>query len=279
MVKIIYLYMTKKKCCICGTIKDCEKYLKDVFKNIKKITELFDDYYIIVYYDNSSDNTLKTLIEYQKRFKIYIYHNKKYKSKYRTHRIAYGRNYCLKIINKYFSDFKYFIMMDFDDVCTNKINISLLKKYVDNDSSWDALSFNKSKYYDLWALSIRPYIFSYIHFNNPYDILDNMNIYITNQLSLLKNNELLPCFSAFNGFAIYKTEVFRDCIYDGNIRLDLIPFEYLKETIEYNKSEIVFNKYEWLKTKKEDCEHRSFHFEAIKKNNARIFISPEILIP
>ena len=28
---------------------------------------------------------------------------------------------------------------------------------------------------------------------------------------------------------------------------------------------------------KEDCEHRRFHFEAIKRTNARIRISPEIL--
>lgn len=271
--------MTNKTCCICGTIKNCEKYLKDVFRNIKKITQLFDDYYIIVYYDDSSDNTLKEVIKYKKYFKIHIHHNTKYKNYYRTHRIAYGRNYCIKTINKYFSNFKYFIMMDFDDVSVNKINISVLKKYIDNDSNWDALSFNKSKYYDLWALSIRPYIFSYIHFNNPYHVLDNMRIYITDKLSSLKNNELLPCFSAFNGFAIYKTHVFKDCNYDGNIRLDLIPFEYLKETMEYNNSEIVFNEDIWLNSKKEDCEHRSFHFEAIQKNNARIFISPEILIP
>jgi hypothetical protein len=271
--------MTLKKCCICGTIKNCEKYLKYVFRNIKKIIDLFEDYYIIVYYDESSDNTLEKLIEYQKYFKIHIYHNKKYKSEYRTHRLANGRNYCLKVINKHFSNFKYFIMMDFDDVCTGEINVSLLKKYIDNDSMWDALSFNKPNYYDLWALSIRPYIFSYIHFKNPYHVLNNMAIYIADKLKTLTNDELLPCFSAFNGFAIYKTQLFRDCLYDGNIRLDLIPFEYLEETFQHNKSKIVFNKDSWLNSEKEDCEHRSFHFQAIQKNKARIFISPEILIP
>jgi hypothetical protein len=169
-------------------------------------------------------------------------------------------------------------MMDFDDVCSNKIHISVLKKYIDNDSVWDALSFNKDNYYDLWALSIRPYIFSFIHFNNPYEVLNNMSGYITNKLKSLNKNELLPCFSAFNGLAIYKTQIFKDCVYDGNIRLDLIPLNYLKETMIQNKSKIVCGDYDWLNSKKEDCEHRSFHFEAIKKHNARIFISPEILI-
>lgn len=270
--------MTENSCCICGTVKNCGKYLKNVFKNIKEIKDLFINYHIIIYYDESCDDTLEQLYYYKKYLNIHIHHNKTYKNKYRTHRLAYGRNYCIKIINKYFSNFKYFIMMDFDDVCSNKINIDVLKNSLHHNSSWDALSFNKDSYYDIWALSLRPYIFSYIHFNNPYDVLKNMNIYVTNKLKSLRDNEFLPCFSAFNGFSIYKTTIFKDCVYDGNIRLDLIPFNYLKETINQNKSEIVFNDYNWLTTKKEDCEHRSFHFQAINMHNARIFISPEILI-
>lgn len=282
MVKIVIYNMANNNnnnnsCCICGTVKNCENYLERVFKNIKKITKLFSNYYIIIYYDDSSDNTLSKLIKYKKYFNLHIHHNKKYFSEYRTHRLSHGRNYCLKIINKYFSSYKYFIMMDFDNVCSDNINISVLKKQLDTDYAWDAISFNKKKYYDLWGLSLRPYIFSYIHFNKPYEILHKMGIYISNKLNSLNANELLPCFSAFNGFSIYKTQVFKECSYDGNIRLDLIPINYLHETIEQNNSNIVFNDYNWLNTKKEDCEHRSFHFEAIKKYNARIFISPEIL--
>ena len=207
-----------------------------------------------------------------------IHHNKSYKSHYRTHRLAFGRNYCLTKIKKYFSHFKYFIMMDFDDVCSNKIKLDVLKKNILHNEKWDALSFNKRGYYDLWALSIRPYIFSYVHFKNPYTVLDNMSNYITNILNSLDKNNLLRCFSAFNGFAIYKTEIFKNCIYDGRIRLDLIPLNYLKETITQNNSTIIFNNNEsWLSSKYEDCEHRSFHFYAIKKYNAKIYISPEIL--
>ena len=45
-------------------------------------------------------------------------------------------------------------------------------------------------YYDLWALSIRPYIFSYIHFKNPYHVLNNMAIYIADKLKTLTKDEL-----------------------------------------------------------------------------------------
>jgi hypothetical protein len=264
-------------CCICGTVKNCGKYLDDVFKNIKEIIKLFDDYHIIIYYDNSDDNTYQILNTYKNIYKIKIHHNKTYSSNYRTHRLAFGRNYCLNKINKYLSHFKYFIMMDFDDVCSSKINVDVLQKNIMNNERWDALSFNKESYYDLWALSIRPYIFSYVHFKNPYSVLSNMNNHIHKLLKSLDKNDLLPCFSAFNGFSIYKTEVFKDCLYDGRIRMDLIPKKYLIETIKENNSEIIFNKENWLSSENEDCEHRSFHFEAINKKKARIFISPEIL--
>jgi hypothetical protein len=264
-------------CCICGTIRNCGKHIDNVFKNINKIIKLFKDYHIIIYYDDSNDNTLELLNKYRKLYKIKFYFNQTYHSYYRTHRIAFGRNYCLKKINKYFSHYKYFIMMDFDEVCSSKIKLDVLKKNLDKNDRWDALSFNRVNYYDLWALSIRPYIFSYVHFKNPYTVLHNMGLHINELLSSLDKDELLPCYSAFNGFCIYKTSIFRDCVYDGNIRLDLIPKKYLKETIEKNGSGIVFNKEKWLWSKYEDCEHRSFHFDAINKKNARIFISPEIL--
>ena len=55
----------KINCCICGTVKNCGKYLPKVFSNVEKIGNLFNDYEIIVYYDNSNDDTLQQLLEYQ----------------------------------------------------------------------------------------------------------------------------------------------------------------------------------------------------------------------
>jgi hypothetical protein len=52
------------KCCICGTVRNCGKYLEKVFSNIEKIGTIFDEYVIIVYYDVSNDNTLEFLKQY-----------------------------------------------------------------------------------------------------------------------------------------------------------------------------------------------------------------------
>lgn len=272
--------------CICGTIKNCGKYIKSVFENITQIISLFDHHRIILYYDESDDNTLELLNEYGAKFKIILHYNKKYSSKYRTHRLAHGRNMCLNIINKKFSNFEYFIMMDFDDVCAEPIKINSLINGLNKKDKWDALSFNKTDYYDIWALSVKPYIFSFAHFNNPGDVCGNMKNYIANILNNLNQDELFRCHSAFNGFCIYKTDIFKDLRYSGKVCLNLIPKKLIEENKKCNNSDIVFNNsqwvnsnnnMQWLYSKHEDCEHRSFHMYSILKKNAKICISPEIL--
>jgi len=268
------------KCCICGAVKNVEKYLDNIFKNIEKIGSLFEDYTIILYYDTSQDNTLQKLKDYkEKNSKLNFYVNEIPISKFRTQRIANARNGCLQMIREKYNDFELFIMIDCDDVCSENINLKVLEKYLYRND-WDALSFNKEYYYDLWALSIKPYLLSCLHFDfkNNEHIADKngiLNKYVKDLLNNLPAEELLQCASAFNGFAIYRTNKFINCNYDGTLRLDLLPKKLIYDNLNLlsNKATFRFNSYE------EDCEHRSFHLQAINKNGARIRISPEILFP
>ena len=110
-------------CCICGTVKNCGRYLNRVFKNIEKVGSLFDDYKIVIYYDKSKDNTLQKLHEYKKiNSRLYFYVNKAPLSGFRTQNISRGRNCCLDYIRHNFIDCEMFIMMDLDDVCSKNIN-------------------------------------------------------------------------------------------------------------------------------------------------------------
>jgi hypothetical protein len=256
-------------CCICGTVRNCETYLKKIFINIEKIVSLFDDYKIIIYYDESTDNTLKILTEYQKvKPKLFLYVNKEPLSEYRTFRIAKGRNMCLNFIRKNQTKFPYFIMMDMDCVNSHgQVNIEPIKRVLDRDD-WDAVSFNKPTYYDIWALSIKPFYLSCAHIG---DSAGNaMSKYIINILNNAKKDDLIECASAFGGFAIYRTNKFLNCYYYGGLNLSLIPQHLVKQNIALFKGQFNYNKIE-------DCEHRYFHFMAINKNQARIRISPEIL--
>ena len=266
------------KCCICGAIRNVGGFLDKIFSNMERIGTLFDDYVIILYYDDSRDNTLQKLKEYQSiNPKLKFYVNKTIVSNFRTQRIANARNGCLQMIRANYSNYEMFIMMDCDDVCSPDIKLDVLKKYL-YKNSWDSLSFNREYYYDIWALSIRPYIFSYRHYKDEVKVLGEMNRYIKDLLSKVPENGLLKCASAFNGFAIYRTNKFLNCNYDGRVRLDLIPKNYIYNNIIVNGQKIEFKTYAGTEqTLHEDCEHRAFHLEAINKNGAVICISPEIL--
>ena len=60
-------------CCICGPVKNCGAYLSKVLEYIEKIGSLFDDYTILIYYDKSTDDTLKILKEYQNKNRKIFY--------------------------------------------------------------------------------------------------------------------------------------------------------------------------------------------------------------
>jgi len=256
------------KCCICGTVRNCGPYLDKVLSNMEKIGELFDDYVIIVYYDISVDNTLKKLQNYQiKNSKLILHINQNKLLKYRTHRISLGRNKCLDIMRRQYNDYKYFIMMDCDDKCAYNININLLKENLKRDD-WDSLSFNHpAGYYDTWAFSKRPFVLSC--YNSK--VWEGKR-YITSIIKQTPKTALIKCMSAFNGFAIYRTDKFNNCYYDGTARIDYIPKKLIRENVSVCGPIIQDKQHPY-----EDCEHRFFHINAIKKNNARIRIAPVCL--
>ena len=252
-------------CCICGPVKNCGPYLDKVFENIEQFGSLFDDYVIIVYYDKSDDNTLQFLQQYkQKNRRLQFFVNLKPLSSFRTHNIANARNYILQCIKINYSNFSYFIMMDFDDICARDFNKEVFINCLKRDD-WDSLSFDHpTGYYDFWALSKRPYVLSCHHLKNKIKGWE----YITDLIQQYDKNALIPCLSAFNGFAIYKTDKFINCYYDGRYRTDYIPKNLINESIEHSGG------LDETTQQHEDCEHRHFHIQAVLQNNARIRICP-----
>jgi hypothetical protein len=206
-----------------------------------------------------------------------FYVNKNPVSPFRTHNLAIGRNFCLKYVKENMQRFPYFIMMDMDEVNCKDVNIEPLKNSLKRED-WDSLSFNTSpKYYDIWALSVWPYCFSYNHFKNNVQFYNIMQEYVTDLLQKLPKNQLLPVISSFNGFSIYKTNKFLNTYYDGRIRLDLIPKKNLIAHSKATDSKLVFKKYVTVDGKYEDCEHRAFHIQARQNSGARIMVSPEVI--
>jgi hypothetical protein len=266
---------------ICGCVKDCEPYLRDVFKNIKELSKLFDNYRIIISYDESTDKSLRMLHEMRESLpdgKMIIIMGDTQLTTIRTQNIARARNRILREIRSDNGNmYEYFIMMDMDEVCALKMNMLHIEPILRLERerkplAWDALTFNRPVYYDIWALSIHPYTFSCWHYTKAKTIANDMAAYIRKKLSDAATRDskcaLLPCISAFNGFGLYRTAKFIKVDYEWNVHATLAI---------YPKSEIdIMSRHVWSEpiARHDDCEHRYFHIRASQLNGARICISP-----
>lgn len=263
---------------ICGCIKNSEKYIDNVFKNIYLISkiEFIKVIKVIISYDKSIDNTLEKLNElklnYKNDFEIVIIINQKPLTKIRTENIKNARNRILEYMRNMNEIIDYFIMMDFDDVCSQLINLNVFEKVFDNKDKWDSVTFNNEKYYDYWALSFDNYVYSCWHYNEPLKIISLMK---KDLLKKIKNNidDYIKVDSSFNGFGIYKYDKYININYQSLMDLSLIDKNKLKLLYYKTKIKILKNKDLY------DCEHRYFHLKAFKINNAKHFIYKNYLFP
>jgi hypothetical protein len=265
------------KICICLCVYNNEFGLPYVLNNILQIEKIFtDDCKILAFYDTSIDKSLSILNSHNEKYgNLEIIINQNTKSSSRTENIAYARNNLLNKLREKYSDVPYFIMMDSNDYsCIGNININVLKKAFERKDEWDAISFDREAgYYDHWALSFDPFIYSFFHFSNWRKAVEIMRAYFNKLMNHYKTNkpdQLISVYSAFNGFSIYKTEKFLNCSYSSNINIKLFPLNTLKKQLEITKCRIVNNI-------TNDCEHRHFHLEGILKYNAKIRICTDFL--
>ena len=275
--------------CVIGLcVYNNERGLPSVLSNIVAISQskLFEKLTVVACYDASIDksysilesfknqhsNSESTLIEtviisnHKKDFRMSFGNASRIMDKSRTMRIAAARNEILnymRFAHKQGQSNAHFIMMDSNEyACVGKINIDTLRQALQRSDEWDSISFDREAgYYDYWALSFDPHIYSFYHVQNKDDALNKMVSDFATKLNESHNSHtLIPVYSAFNGFAIYKTKMFLNCSYSSFIHIHLFPKQLLPaKIVNYFKN---------------DCEHRKFHLEAIKKNGARIMVSP-----
>ena len=279
--------------CVIGLcVYNNERGLPSVLSNIVKISQskLFDKITVVAFYDASADKSYSILESFKNQHSksgpgfshelietvIISNHKKEIRmsfgnasrviDKSRTMRIANARNEILnymRFAHKRGQVNKYFIMMDSNEyACVGQINIDTLRSAIQRSDEWDSISFDREAgYYDYWALSFDPHIYSFYHVQNKDETLQDMVASFATKLNAsLDSHTLIPVYSAFNGFAIYKTNMFLNCSYSSLIHIQLFPKQLLPRKL--------------LNRFKNDCEHRKFHLEAIKKNGARIMVSP-----
>ena len=271
------LYLHTMKCVICLSVYNNEFGLPYCLNNITKLVQCFDTLHIVAFYDESQDRSLQLLNDFKRdnHIDLTIIVNNKSKFAERTANIAFSRNVLLNYVRTNFTEYEYFIMMDTNEYsCIGDINLDVFKDAIDKRDLWDAISFDRDAgYYDTWALSFDPFIYSFFHFHNWKNVVENMRVTFNSLLNDYKTNHpnnLIPVYSAFNGFAIYKTAKFVNCSYSSNIDLDVFPPNSINKQIALMNIPVIPNL-------SNDCEHRKFHLEAIKKNGAKIVISTKSL--
>jgi glycosyltransferase involved in cell wall biosynthesis len=265
------------KACLCLCVYNNEEGLPRVLDNIVAISELFSRLQVIAVYDTSKDASLKLLEdfkeEYGSAYVDIVMKPNAGKSQIRTERISCARNAALDHIRAHYADYPYFIMMDSNEYsCVGEVKPDVLKGVLARDD-WDAISFDREAgYYDYWALSYDPFIYSIYHF-------DSISVHATMRKDfedLLKKTRtenpdaLISVYSAFNGFAVYRSDPFLQCSYSWKIDLTYFPMEILIKQaflLDSNIRDDLMN----------DCEHRKFHMEAVRDYNARVRVSVQSL--
>jgi hypothetical protein len=189
-----------------GTVRNCEEYISEILGHIDNAGKKFNSYLLIIYENDSTDNTKQILIERKKSNYIYLFEDGIEETR-RTVRISNGRNKILDVVDGLKADYDYLIMLDMDDVnVSGKFVDTIDTCFQDHQTSWDVLAGNQSgRYYDIWALR-KPQLLDYDYLKVKDGFKDIFFPY---------DDGLIPVTSAFGGIAIYNLKSVSDCRYNG----------------------------------------------------------------
>jgi hypothetical protein len=216
---------------IYGSIRNIAEHFVKSFTNIDLLCNFFNNVYIIIFENDSTDHTRDLLINWSlynnpnTKKHILLENNLDIDFPLRAHRLSYCRN---KIINYIFdnnlhANYQYAIHCDLDDRLWSLDYNSIMNCFQYDLNSWDAMfPINKNySYYDYWALRCSETWFNKNIFSCKIENNDDYNEYekhIPDLLYFFKNskNNLINVSSAFNGIGIYKLSSIENCRYNAN---------------------------------------------------------------
>jgi glycosyltransferase involved in cell wall biosynthesis len=290
---------TPEKILICGVCQNVENSFIYTKRSIEELGSRFSDYAVIIYENNSTDDTARLYREWANTNpKVTFISENMHPLDLpwtRYERIARARNLVLAHARKpQYSDFPYFIMADLDfmylwpiDEIVRSINLPI---------EWDCISANGVRrksylYQDRLAFRDERYPFG------P-DILASWGKEVLATWFRISGEELVPVFSAFGGLAIYKTATLLKFNYSGVATSELEEFyrqiidrlpqdshhlqQYLAQNHLSSKDEAceqsVFFRSEWGDNIQCCCEHVPLHAAMYIHGYNKFFINPKMYI-
>lgn len=242
--------METSSLCIVGCCYNVEQFLPKVLENFDTIASWWKECKIIIYENDSTDNTSVLLHEWKSKApnrEIIQETNLKDRYPNRVERLAYIRNRLLYYVPP---SFDYMFMVDMDDVFVNPIQKKSFESCFEL-KSWSVMTANTDWYYDIWALRI-PGLIEFDCWEQYYTLLrQGLPEKIATFESIEKfkeimshKKEIVNVHSAFNAGALYKVSSIRTCCrfsgrrVDGREICEHVPFQ---TCIRSHGNRILFN--------------------------------------
>jgi len=227
---------------IVGCAKNIANYLPNSIEVLRMIRSCFMESRVIIYENDSNDDTLNILENFAKDDKRVEIISQKNVRGLRTQVLSHGRNILLQKALSYKPE--YLVVMDMDI-----INLELTKKgflsSFDYNFDWAAMFANqKDFYYDIYALRTLDDWLNF-DFHLCLNIIKDYEYCVQSRSKKIdENNDPIQVHSAFGGLGIYKTK-------------------YIPAEARYYGGE----------NENEECEHVPFN----KKILGKLFINPKML--
>ena len=211
--------MQKRRVVIAGLARDLERIMPLTIKRIERLGRLFGDYQTVIYENDSADQTLKILKEWERQnHRVTIVsetHNdpthRPSRNLPRARRMAYYRSQCQEVIMTDYSDFDDVILVD-TDLEGGWSYDGIANTFGHNE--WDfvgafgvifrrnGLKPNELVHYDAWAYRVD-------------EEFTPLTTAAVNALMFDRGDDLVPVTSCFGGLGIYRMPAFCKGAYDG----------------------------------------------------------------
>ena len=219
----VLAYLRTKTITFAAPVRNCGPALLPGLRLAQLLGGYFQDYNIVIFENDSVDDTKRILQGLREDPKIRIIQKDQLDHifPFRTERISFARNTLFNEVKIIGSD--YFCPMDLDGVIGDNFDVEGFLNNFAFDACWDAVfPANTDKYYDIWTLRHEDLCpGDYEREMNAMDpVLSNTMIF-DSRLNHLQNmdfkalNGWLQVSSAFGGMGIYKTSKFIHSNYFG----------------------------------------------------------------
>jgi glycosyltransferase involved in cell wall biosynthesis len=215
------------KVLICGVCRNVAHALANTRSSIQELGSQFIDYRVIIYENNSTDQTKAFLRAWEKEDPRLILISEQLSSKrmvaeskmkrsHRIEKISRARNIVLDhAMDPYFDDYKYVIWADLDFIKPWDV-AGVVETIVHPEQEWDAVFAYGA--YDLFALRFPESPIGLELLGASYwRRLDE----VRHLFALKETDSWKKVYSAFGGLGIYKREALRGCRYSAVVTKDL----------------------------------------------------------